>query len=75
MVNYQEYYVKEAMFHMDKAKEILEEGMKDPQKFYHESQHQAKVMYNSLPYIILTEQILSHKVCSDKEENSPDTIA
>lgn len=73
MVDYHDFCIQEALFYMNKAKHILEVDIKDPEKYYKESLHNSKVMYNSLPFIILTEQFLSHKASQDTEESLQDT--
>lgn len=70
---YHDFCIQDAQYHLDKAKSILEEGLKDPQQYYADSYDHAKVLYNSLPFIILTQQLLFHKPSGDTEESLPST--
>lgn len=44
MIDYKDYCIREAQFHVNRAKEILDEGLKDPQKYYEESTETYKFM-------------------------------
>lgn len=44
MIDYKDYCIREAQFHVHRAREILEEGLKDPQKYYEETRETYRVM-------------------------------
>jgi len=65
-MDYTQYYLREAMWHLDRAKYILEEGQKDPEKFYRETQHSYSVM---APF---TAMMMYASLCqSSKDDDTP----
>jgi hypothetical protein len=54
---YRDYCIDDAIFHMKKASEALQEGLSDPESWYKKSEASARVLAKSLPFI-LAAQIL-----------------
>lgn len=44
MIDYKEYCIREAQFHVNRAREILEDGLKDPKKYYEETTETYRLM-------------------------------
>jgi len=44
MIDYKDYCIREAQFHVHRAREILEEGLKDPKKYYEETTETYRIM-------------------------------
>ena len=49
---FHDFCIDDAIFHIKKAKEALEEGLADPVAWYSSSQFSAKVLAKSLPFIL-----------------------
>ena len=49
---YHDFCIEEAIFHIKKAQEVLEEGLQDPVTWYASSKFTAKVLAKSLPFIL-----------------------
>ena len=69
--------IKDALFHLDKVREILTEGLKDPDKYYNDSMESSKMIAKILPFIVLL-QLQSHESQPDdrdEEENLPESTS
>jgi hypothetical protein len=68
---YRDYCIDDAIFHLKKASEALQEGLADPCAWYQKSESTAKVLAKSLPFIIALSQTLKSPDESDQkpEEN------
>ena len=53
---YEHYVIEEADFHLQRAKEILEEGMLDPEKYYRESRQHYEHCVKCVPFLYLMSQ-------------------
>jgi hypothetical protein len=49
---YHDFCIDDAIFHIKKAQEALEEGLADPEAWYTSSKFTAKVLAKSLPFIL-----------------------
>ena len=47
-----DFCIDDAIFHIKKAHEALEEGLSDPKAWYESSKFTAKVLSKSLPFIV-----------------------
>lgn len=52
-----DYCIKEAVFHLDRIKYILEEGLRDPELYKRESQQSYMVMAKAFPMMLLFSQL------------------
>ena len=55
-----DYCIKEVIFHLDRAKHILAEGLKDPEKYQRESRQSYEVMAKAFPLMLLLSQFQVH---------------
>ena len=55
-----DYCIKEAVFHLDRIKYILEEGLKNPEQYKRESQKSYMVMAKAFPMMLLFSQLQDH---------------
>ena len=49
---YHDFCIDDAIFHLKKANEAINEGLQDPAAWYASSQFSAKILAKSLPFII-----------------------
>jgi len=68
-----DYCIKEVIFHLDRAKHILEEGLKDPELYKRESQQSYEVMAKAFPMMLLFSQLQASddQSLSDSQETTP----
>lgn len=65
---YHDFCIDDAIFHIKKAIEALEEGLADPLAWHASSQFSAKILAKSLPFILAI-QMQESQVDSHSEEN------
>ena len=53
MSDYEEFCVSEALHHINMAREILTDGLKDPKKYHDETKETYKIMARLFPLMIL----------------------
>jgi hypothetical protein len=53
MTDYEEFCVSEALHHINMAREILTDGLKDPKKYHDETKETYKIMARLFPLMIL----------------------
>ena len=70
---YHDFVLDEAIVNIKRAKEALEEGIADPEKWWNESLIQAKTIATLFPFIYLVQQRIAHNSHPSAEENSPAT--
>ena len=68
---YHDFVLDDAIVSIKRAKEALEEGMEDPEKWWNESLIQAKTFATLFPFIYLVQQRISHNHPQTAGENSP----
>ena len=61
MDKYQQFCLDEAKYHLDRSKEILTEGLRDPKKYYEESKSEWKKIYQMIPVMYMMNQIEHEK--------------
>ena len=67
---YHDFVLDDAIVSIKRAKEALEEGLIDPEKWWTESLVQAKTFATLLPFIYLLQQQIDHNHHQRVEENS-----
>ena len=70
---YHDFVLDDAISSIKRAKEALEEGLVDPEKWWSDSLIQAKTMATLFPFMYLLQQQLSHSSPHTVEGNSPTT--
>lgn len=55
MDKYQQFCLDEATYHIDRSKEILTEGLRDPKKYYDEMQEFYRKLAKLFPLMIMLE--------------------
>lgn len=55
-----DYCIKEVVFHLDRIKYILQEGLKDPEHYKTESQKSYALMAKVFPMMLLFSQLQDH---------------
>ena len=68
-----DFCIQEVMFHLDRAKYILREGLRDPEKYLRESRQSYEVMAKTFPFMILFSQLQASddQSLSDSHETAP----
>ena len=54
---YYKFCLEEIKFHTEKINEIINEGIKDPKKYYSESKSEWKKIYQMIPIMYLMNQM------------------
>lgn len=67
MDKYQQFCLDEAKYHIDRSKEILTEGLRDPKKYYDEMQDFYAKLAKLFPFMVMLEHIESHTPDSETE--------
>jgi hypothetical protein len=76
MDKYREFCVREAQYHIDRARELLSDGLRDPKKYYDEAQEFYKVMAKMFPLMILLQQCNEPQLPDQEmEESLSDTLS
>ena len=70
---YHDFVLDDAISSIKRAKEALEEGLVDPEKWWSDSLIQAKTMATLFPFMYLLQQQLSRNSPQVAEGNSPTT--
>jgi hypothetical protein len=52
-----DYCIKEVIFHLDRAKHILQESLKDPHAYQRESRQSYEIMAKAFPLMLLFSQL------------------
>jgi len=65
---YHDFCIDDAIFHIKKAQEALEEGLADPKDWYETSKITTKVLAKCLPFILAVQMQESRAV--DQESSS-----
>lgn len=56
MNRYEKFCIEEAQFHLNRASELLTEGLRDPKKYYDEGQEFYRMMAKLFPFMVLLQQ-------------------
>tara|TARA_R110002153_G_scaffold193329_1_gene346683 strand:- start:293 stop:619 length:327 start_codon:yes stop_codon:yes gene_type:complete len=73
MNEYEQFCIDEAAYHMDRAKEVLTEGLRDPKKYHDEAKAFYKILAKLFPLMILMQCNEPQPPDSETEESLPDT--
>lgn len=68
---FHDFVLDDAINSIKRAKEALEDGMKDPEHWWNESLLTTKTFMTLFPLIYMVQQKLSHNDHQSAEENSP----
>lgn len=52
-----DFCIQEVIFHLDRAKHILQEGLKNPEQYQRESRQSYEVMAKAFPFMLLFSQL------------------
>ena len=76
MSDYEEFCVSEALHHINMAREILTDGLKDPKKYHDETKESYKIMAKLFPLMILLQQCNASQLDDQgMEESLSDTLS
>ena len=75
MTDYEEFCVSEALHHINMAREILTDGLKDPKKYHDETKETYKVMAKLFPLMILLQHNGLQLPDQEMEESLSDTLS
>tara|TARA_B100001996_G_scaffold382898_1_gene376194 strand:+ start:3403 stop:3747 length:345 start_codon:yes stop_codon:yes gene_type:complete len=74
MDKYERFCVNEAQYHINRANELLTDGLNNPKKYYEEGQEFYQIMVKMFPFIILLQQCNAPQLHdSDEEDNLSST--
>jgi hypothetical protein len=59
---FHDFVIDDAIYFIEKAREALEEGLRDPEKWYENEQLSSKTIVTLFPYIYYTQQQLMKKL-------------
>jgi len=75
MTDYEEFCVSEALHHINMAREILTDGLKDPKKYHDETKETYKIMAKLFPLMILLQHNGLQLPDQGMEESLSDTLS
>ena len=76
MDKYREFCVREAQYHIDRARELLTDGLKDPKRYYDEGREFYKAMAKIFPLLVLLQQCNAPQLPDQEmEESLLDTLS
>jgi hypothetical protein len=73
MNEYEKFCVEEAEYHLQRARELLTEGLKDPKKYHDESKEFYKMLAKVLPFMVWIQHNESLHHDPETEGNLSDT--
>jgi hypothetical protein len=73
MNEYEKFCVEEAEYHLQRAREILTEGLRNPKKYHDESKEFYGMLVKLLPFMVLLQHNESPHHDSETEESLPGT--
>ena len=73
MNEYEKFCVDEANYHLQRAQELLTEGLRNPKKYHDESKQFYGMLVKLLPFMVLIQHNESLRPDSETEESLPDT--
>ena len=69
MDKYQQFCLDEAKYHIDRSKDILTEGLRDPKKYYDEMQEFYAKLARLFPFMVMLEYVGSRTPDSETGES------
>ena len=73
MNEYEKFCVEEAEYHLQRAQELLTEGLRNPKKYHDESKEFYKMLAKVLPFMVWIQHNESPRPDSETEESLSDT--
>jgi hypothetical protein len=73
MNEYEKFCVEEAEYHLQRAQELLTEGLRNPKKYHDESKEFYKMLAKVLPFMVWIQHNESLHPDSEMEESLSDT--
>lgn len=73
MNEYEKFCVEEAEYHLQRAQELLTEGLRNPKKYHDESKEFYKMLAKVLPFMVWIQHNESLHPDSETEESLSDT--
>ena len=73
MNEYEKFCVDEANYHLQRAQELLTEGLRNPKKYHDESKDFYRMLVKLLPFMVLIQHNESLRPDSETEESLPNT--
>ena len=73
MNEYEKFCVDEANYHLQRAQELLTDGLRNPKKYHDESKQFYGMLVKLLPFMVLIQHNESLRPDSETEESLPDT--
>jgi hypothetical protein len=73
MNEYEKFCVEEAEYHLQRAQELLTEGLRNPKKYHDESKEFYKMLAKVLPFMVWIQHNESLRPDSETEESLSDT--
>jgi hypothetical protein len=70
MNKYERFCVDEAQYHLNRAQELLTEGLRDPKRYYNEGQEFYRMLAKMFPFIVLLQQYNAPQPHDSDEEDS-----
>lgn len=75
MNEYEKFCVDEAQYHLNRARELLTDGLRDPKKYHDETKTFYQLMTKVFPLMVLLQQNESQPRDPETEENLLDTLS
>ena len=75
MNRYEKFCVDEAQYHLNRAQELLTEGLRDPKKYYKEGKEFYRMMAKLFPLMILLQHNEPQLLDQEMEESLSDTLS
>lgn len=73
MNEHEKFCVDEANYHLQRAQELLTDGLRNPKKYHDESKQFYGMLVKLLPFMVLIQHNESLRPDSETEESLPDT--
>ena len=73
MNEHERFCVNEANYHLQRAQELLTEGLRNPKKYHDESREFYRMLTKLLPFMVLIQHNESLRPDSETEESLPGT--
>jgi hypothetical protein len=73
MNEHEKFCVDEANYHLQRAQELLTEGLRNPKKYHDESREFYRMLTKLLPFMVLIQHNESLRLDSETEESLPST--
>jgi len=73
MNEHEKFCVDEANYHLQRAQELLTEGLRNPKKYHDEAREFYRMLTKLLPFMVLIQHNESLRPDSETEESLPST--